>query len=108
MPIRRKTDHLTLAAGLVAKRRASRLSQRSVAAIAGVTQASLSRIERGISDPSLSTVLETAHALGLELRLVPRELVPAVDLLLRSPKGGTAEPQDEGPLYAPEREDELS
>jgi len=79
-----------------------------VASIAGATQAALSRIERGLADPSLSTVLEIAHALGLELRLVPRQLVPAVDLLMRPQKSGSVEPQDEAPLYAPQAEDELS
>lgn len=108
MPIRGSIDFRALTAGLAAKRKASRLSQQRVARMAGATQAALSRIERGIADPSLSTVLEIAHALGLELRLVPRQMVPAIDILLRPPKSGSAEPQDEVPLYAPEREDEVS
>ena len=52
----------------------------------GIGQAQYSKLERG-SDAMLSTLERAALLLGLEIRLVPRERIAEVDLLL-----ATAEP----------------
>lgn len=68
---------------LAAARRAAKLSQRALGKRVGLAQSHLSRIERGAVDPQLSNLLEIARALGLELMLVPKRLVPAVRALGR-------------------------
>ncbi len=45
------------------------LSQRQLAHRAGMTQAAVSRIERGTVSPSFSTLSELMHAMGRELVL---------------------------------------
>lgn len=51
------------------------LSQRRLAELAGVTQQMISRIETADApNVSLRTVLRVAHALGLDVGLVPRPL----------------------------------
>lgn len=60
------------------------LSQRALSARSGVPQSHISRIERGAVDIQLSSLVELARALGLELKLVPRKAVPAVDSVVRT------------------------
>ena len=50
------------------------LSQRQLALRAGMTQASISRIERGLVSPTFSTVRELMHAMGEEPTLATRRL----------------------------------
>jgi len=64
------------------------LSQVELGKRLGVTQSQVTRIERGTSDIRLSTLVETAHALGLEPVLIPKPLLPAVRHLLAKQKGG--------------------
>lgn len=88
-------------APLVARRQHLGLSQDDIARVTGLTQATLSRMERGVGDPRLSTIQETARALGMDLRLIPRELLPYVDDLLRSAAPGSSDAgREERPLYA--------
>ena len=68
-------------------RRAAKLSQRVLGKKIGLAQSHVSKIERGAVDPQLSNLLEIARALGLELMLVPRRLVPAVRALGRPTRG---------------------
>lgn len=61
----------------------------------------MSRLERGTLDARISTLTETARALGLDLRLIPREILPRIDELLltlqrEGPQRGSI---DEEPLY---------
>jgi transcriptional regulator with XRE-family HTH domain len=51
------------------------LSQRALAARAGVAQSEIARIENGRQDPSLSRLAELVRAAGfdLEMHLVPRD-----------------------------------
>jgi transcriptional regulator with XRE-family HTH domain len=58
-------------------------SQREVSERAQLTQASISRIESGASDMRLSTLLEVARLLDLDLVLVPRTALSAVNAVLR-------------------------
>jgi transcriptional regulator with XRE-family HTH domain len=68
---------------LATARRETRLTQRALGKKIGLAQSHISKIERGTVDPQLSNLLEIARALGLELMLVPKRLVPAVRALTR-------------------------
>lgn len=68
---------------LVVARRGAGLNQKALAAKIGADQSYVSKVERGAVDPQTSTLVELARALGLELMLVPRQLVPAVQALQR-------------------------
>lgn len=75
-------------AELATARREAQLSQRALGKKIGLAQSHVSKIERGGVDPQLSSLLEMARALGLELMLVPKRLVPAVRALGRPAPGG--------------------
>ena len=60
------------------------LSQRALGARAGVPQSHVSKIESGGTDIRLSSLIELSRALDLELKLVPRKAVPAVETVVRS------------------------
>jgi transcriptional regulator with XRE-family HTH domain len=64
-------------------REAKSLSQRNLAARAGLTQAQVSKVENG-GDLTVSSLVELARALELELKLVPLKLMPAVESLTRA------------------------
>jgi len=74
---------LPFAEDLRRARDAKAWSQRELSAKAGMTQAHISRIERGDVDVRLSTFLELARLLDLELVLVPRNALTAVQALVR-------------------------
>ncbi len=65
-------------------RKAKGLSQRELAKLAGVPQSHISRIENAGVDLRVSSLVEIARALDLELTLVPRKAVPAVNSIVRS------------------------
>lgn len=65
-------------------RLARRWSQRDLSARAGLTQAQISRIETGETDLQVSTLIELARSLDLELQLVPKAAAIAVGATLRS------------------------
>ncbi len=58
------------------------LSQRALSAKAGLAQSHVSEIESGSKDPGLAKLVDVAHALDLELVLVPRKMLPAVQSLI--------------------------
>lgn len=60
------------------------LSQRGLSARAGVPQSHISKIENNAVDLRISSLTAIAHALDLELALVPRKAVPAVKSVTRS------------------------
>jgi len=72
-----------LAQTLLAARERKGLSQRALAAKLGVRQSYVSRIETASIDPKASSLTEIARALDLELVLIPRRLLPAVQALQR-------------------------
>jgi transcriptional regulator with XRE-family HTH domain len=76
-----------IAAALKAAREAKGLSQRALSELAGVPQSHISKIERGAVDLRTSSLIELARILDLELVLVPRRSVPAVDSIVRSTIG---------------------
>lgn len=59
------------------------LSQRSLSGQTGFTQANISKIENGTVDLKMSSLIELARALDLEVTLVPRRAMPAVRNLAR-------------------------
>lgn len=56
---------------LVSERKAARLTQEEVARRAGTTKAYISKVERGLISPTLSTFNRILAALGLRMELVP-------------------------------------
>lgn len=65
-------------------RKAAGLSQRGLSARSGLTQSHISQIERSALEPGLSSLIDLARALDLELMLVPKKLLPAVKGILQS------------------------
>jgi len=65
------------------------LNQRALSKLSGVPQGQISKIENGAVDLRASSLIELARALDLELMLVPRRALPAVDALVRPPTGDT-------------------
>ena len=67
-----------IANDLKAARHAKGLSQRALSGLVGVPQSHISKIERGGVDLRLSSLVELARALDLEVTLVPRKNLSAV------------------------------
>ena len=73
-----------LAATLKAVRERSGISQRALSARAGVPQSHISKIERGHVNLTVSSLTAIANALDLDIALVPRQAMPAVNAICRS------------------------
>jgi DNA-binding XRE family transcriptional regulator len=65
-------------------RRAAGRTQQSVAQQAGLSRMTVQRTEAGDIDPRLSTVLELARTLGMDVILVPSALRAELEVFLRS------------------------
>jgi transcriptional regulator with XRE-family HTH domain len=59
------------------------ISQRELSAKTGIPQAQISRLEGGAVDIRLSSFVALARALDLEIVLVPRSAMPAVESIVR-------------------------
>lgn len=81
-----------IAGALKDVRQAQRLTQRALGRKAGVPQSHISKIENGAVDLRLSSLVELARALHLELMLVPRTTVPVVQSIIRGDAGESARP----------------
>lgn len=92
---------LSLSEILREARQGKQLSQQDLARKLGLRQRQISDLERAVTDSRLSTIQDVARALDLELMLIPRHLIAAVEALQRA---GT----DAGkrPLYALDDETE--
>jgi transcriptional regulator with XRE-family HTH domain len=77
--------------------------QRELGAHVGLPQPHISAIESGDIVPRFDTLLEIVRVLDLDLLLVPRSLVPAVQSLVRAQQEPAG--SEERPLYATEDED---
>ncbi len=77
---------------LKATREAKGLSQRELSQLAGVPQSHISKIENGSVDLRVSSLIELSRALGLELTLVPRNALPAVNTIVRGSEGSSQKP----------------
>jgi len=72
-----------IAASLKVARESKGLSQRDLSLLAGIPQAQISRIEAAAVDLRATSLIALAHALDLELALVPRKAMPAVKSITR-------------------------
>jgi len=79
-----------IAGTLRAARKNKQLSQRELSAKVGMPQSHISKIENASVDLKLSSLSELARALELELVLVPKKALPAVQSLIRT--SGTENP----------------
>lgn len=68
---------------LKAKRLDQGLTQRALAHKVSSPQSHIARIESGLVDPKLSTVIELARTLELEIMVIPRQILPVVQALVR-------------------------
>jgi transcriptional regulator with XRE-family HTH domain len=59
-------------------------SQRELSTRSGVPQSHISKIESGAVDLRVSSLIALARVLDLELELIPKKTVPAVQSLVRS------------------------
>ena len=85
------TEHI--AAALKAAREAKGLSQRELSQRSGVPQPHISKIESNNVDLRLSSLLALAHALDLELTLIPRQAAPAVQSIARTARPHGPDPR---------------
>lgn len=76
-----------------AARDAAGLTQRQLSERSGLTQAQISRIENGLVDLQISTLVELARFLGLELILAPRQATPAIQAIARDTKAAIVPPR---------------
>lgn len=92
---------------LKAARKAKGLSQRELSDKAGVPQAHISKIESGAVDLRVSSLLALARVLDLELALVPRDAVPAVQSIVRMRAPTTSSTNEPArPAYSLDDEDD--
>lgn len=77
-------------------RTAKGLSQRGLSRKIGVPQSHISKIEAGKVDLQVSSLIEMARALDLELMLVSRPLVPAIEALDRPALHAPAQKAERG------------
>lgn len=73
-----------IAASLRTARQTKALTQKELGQRVGLPQSHISKIEKGSVDLQLSSLVEIARALGLELKLVPRRALPAVEGTIRA------------------------
>jgi len=97
---------------LRAAREARQLSQRELSARTGLPQSHISKIENGTVNITLPSLVELARALELEIMLVPRKLVPAVQSIMRTGADAhlahraTERPSRPRPAYALDEDDD--
>lgn len=57
---------------LIASRKSAGLTQPELAKLSGILQADINRIERGLGNPTIDTVLKLLNALDMRLTLQPK------------------------------------
>ena len=95
-----------LAKELKAARKGRKLSQRGLSKAVGMPQAQISKVENAAVDMKTSTLIELARTLDLEVMLVPRKYVPAVNSIIGSIGQETSEQAPPRPVYALDSEDD--
>lgn len=73
-----------MAASVREARIAKALTQKALGQRVGLPQSHISKIEKGAVDLKLSSLVEIARALDLEITLVPRKALPAVQGAMRA------------------------
>jgi transcriptional regulator with XRE-family HTH domain len=89
--VRYNSEHLVQE--MKGRRTAARISQRALSDRSGLTQAHISQIETGSLEPGLSSFINMARGLDLEVVLVPKKLLPAVQGILRQTSTEQSSPQ---------------
>ena len=89
---------------LASARRQKDLSQAQLGKLVGLPQTHVSGIETGRIVPRYDTLLDLVRVLNHDLVLVPRDLVPVVEALLRERRQSSAD-EEEKPLYEPDPDD---
>lgn len=77
-------EQQSIAQALKSSRENKGLSQRALSSLTGVLQTRISKIENGATDFRITTLVALARALDLELALVPRKAVSAVQSVVRA------------------------
>ena len=93
------TDTPEFIGELTEARKARAWSQSELASKLEMKQSQISDIETGKRDVRISTLVEIARTLGFELVLVPRQLLPSVQYLLRSGEAAKAQNEEETAMY---------
>jgi len=94
---------------LIEERRKRGWSQAELGQRVGLPQMHISGIETGKIVPRYDTLLDLVRVLGRDLLMVPRDLVPAVQALIRDhrrPDRDTGADGGERPLYAADDDEE--
>lgn len=73
-----------MATSIRAARQAKALTQKELGQRVGLPQSHISKIEKGAVDLQLSSLVEIARALDLEVKLVPRKALAAVEGAIRA------------------------
>ena len=81
----------TILKNLALARKRKGLSQRALSLKSGVPQGHISRIENGDVDLRTSSLIALARVLDLELALLPKASLPAVQAIVRGHEGGQGE-----------------
>lgn len=76
-----------IAASLLQARKDKGLTQGELGKRTGLPQSHISRIESGVVDLQLSSLVEIARALDLEVKLLPRRALPAVEGAVKAVAG---------------------
>jgi HTH-type transcriptional regulator / antitoxin HipB len=92
---------------LTGARRKRKLSQAEVGKRVGLPQMHVSEIETGRVVPRYDTLLDLVRVLDHDLLMVPRDLVPVIEALVRTRnrKAHGAE-EEQRPLYEPDPDEE--
>jgi HTH-type transcriptional regulator/antitoxin HipB len=102
-------ENIDITQAIKAAREARGLSQRALGARIGVPQSHISKIESGSVDIQLSSLIQLARALDLEVQLVPRKSLSAVASVIRATEQRNARAHgQEGahPAYSLEEDDD--
>ncbi len=76
------------------------LSQRALSARSGVPQSHISKIEAGAVDLRISSLIALARVLDLELVLVPKKSVPAINSIMHTSQGKNDDSEQVSPFYS--------
>lgn len=76
-----------ITASIKQARKSKGLTQRELGKRVGLPQSHISKIEGGAVDLQLSSLVEIARALDLEVKLVPRKALPAIEGTVRAAVG---------------------
>ncbi|HIA54790.1 MAG TPA: XRE family transcriptional regulator [Candidatus Melainabacteria bacterium] len=79
---------------LVNERKKQMMSQSKLGRSLHLPQSYISQIENGHRDSRFSVILDIARVLGLEIVLVPRQVLPAVESIIRQFNGSDGEQEE--------------